>query len=276
MRAYHHARVARARLQRGPAEWNGVRILCYHRISAEDAEPLAVPPDRFREQMELVLASGATPIRLSDALPLLERPVDGRYVCVTFDDGYRDNLEHAEPVLRALGIPATVYLPTAIVDGTATYDWYERPPAALSWDDVTEVVSGGVLDVQSHSRNHRWLPRLDPAAAEDEITGSKLDVELRVPYAVTSFCYPAGLYGPREIELVRKAGYRAAVTSDPGVNKGGEPLETLRRTMVYWEDSRRDFQLKLDGRLDAPPAVRKIVYGLRSGGRNRFGSNAVQ
>ena len=65
------------------------------------------------------------------------------------------------------------------------------------------------------------------------------------------------------------------MTSDPGVNPGGAPLETLRRTMVYWEDSRSEFQLKLDGRLDEPPAVRSMLYGLRSGGRNRFGSQAV-
>src|SRR4051794_246096 len=99
---------ARARASRAPdptpAARDGVRILAYHRV-ADEPDPLAVPPATFRAHMELVRASGATPIRLDAAVDLLARPVAGRWVCVTFDDGYRDNLELAAPVLRELGIP---------------------------------------------------------------------------------------------------------------------------------------------------------------------------
>ena len=88
-RAYQRARLARPRLS--PPAWNGVRILGYHRIAAAP-DALAVSPARFREQMRAVAESGAQPVRLDRALDLLRGPVHGRYVCVTFDDGYRDNL----------------------------------------------------------------------------------------------------------------------------------------------------------------------------------------
>jgi hypothetical protein len=55
---------------------------------------------------------------------------------------------------------------------------------------------------------------------------------------------------------VRAAGFRGAVTTEPGVNPGGEPLETLRRTMIDAGDSLDDVRAKIDGLLDAPSALR--------------------
>ena len=92
-----------------------------------------LPPHRRRPRLARGLAGGTsasrcarcaraarTPIRLDAALELLRGgAVHGRYVCVTFDDGYRDNLLAAAPVLSEYGIPATIYLPSRIIDGDA-------------------------------------------------------------------------------------------------------------------------------------------------------------
>lgn len=259
MRAYDRARMFRARMSRHAWHWEGVRVLGYHRI-AEDGNDLSVRPAAFREQMERALEAGVRPVRLDAALDLLERPVEGRWLCVTFDDGYRDNLEEAVPVLEELGIPATIFIATAIVDGTATFDWYDRPPPALSWSEVEELVAGGLVDVQAHTRTHPRLPHVDEARAREEIEGAKRDIERHVRYRVTSFAYPAGLYGGRDVRLVREAGYRAGVTTDPGVNPGGAGLERLRRTLIYWNDGAERFTAKLAGLLDRPPALRALLY----------------
>ena len=130
---WQRARLARARRRPAEAERPGVRILAYHRV-AEARDPLAVGPDRFRRHMEVLLQSGLRVLRLDAALDVLAGPVDEPCVCVTFDDGYRDTLEHAAPILRELGIPATVFLPTAVIDGSAAFDWYrDAPPPAMSW-----------------------------------------------------------------------------------------------------------------------------------------------
>ena len=260
-RTYQRARLARAR--RRPAAWSGVRILGYHRI-ADAQDSLAVAPAAFREQMRAVAEGGAEPIRLDRALELLRAPVTKRYVCVTFDDGYRDNLLAAAPVLEEFGIPATIYLPSRIVDGDLPFHWYADPPPALSWDEVGELVDGGLIDVQSHTLTHPLLPQVDRTRSQDEIAGSKRAIEAHVPYSLTSICYPAGLYGPREIEFAREAGYAAAVTTNPGVNAGGGELLELRRTLVYGADDQRVFQAKLDGLLDAETVVRRALQARRS------------
>ena len=208
--------------------------------------------------------SGARPIRLDAALELLRRPVSGHYVCVTFDDGYRDNLLAAAPVLAEHGIPATIFLPSRIIDGELPFHWYADPPPALSWQEVAELLAGGLVDVQSHTLTHPLLPQVDDARSRQEIVASKLEIERHVPYALTSFCYPAGLYGPREVEFVREAGYAAAVTTNPGVNAGGGDLLQLRRTLIYGADDLATFRAKLGGALDNETVLRRALHARRS------------
>ena len=261
-RSYQRARLVRPRLK--PPVWSGIRILGYHRVAAAPADALSVSPARFREQMRAVAESGAQPIRLDHALEVLREPVTGRYVCVTFDDGYRDNLVEAAPVLAEFGIPATIYLPSRIIDGDVPFHWYDDPPPALSWEEVGELLAGGLVDVQSHTRTHPLLPQVDDERSYEEIAGSKREIEAHVPYELTSFCYPAGLYGPREVEYVREAGYAAAVTTNPGVNAGGGGLLELRRTLVYGADDIRVFRGKLDGLLDGETVLRRALQARRS------------
>ncbi len=131
--------MARRRSRRSETQ-AGVRILAYHRVAAE-RDPLAVKPDAFRRQMEAILSHDVRVVGLDAALTLLARPVTEAFICVTFDDGYLDTLETAAPILRDLRIPATVFLPTAMIDGRERYGWYRRsPPPALTWDDAAELV----------------------------------------------------------------------------------------------------------------------------------------
>ncbi len=116
-----------------------VAILVYHRIDEPAAEPdldpglVSATPADFRAQME-VLAAYAHPISLSQLLGahLEQRPLPPRAVLVTFDDGYRDFAVHAWPVLRSLGIPAVLFVPTAFPDGVPEGFWWDRLHSALA------------------------------------------------------------------------------------------------------------------------------------------------
>jgi peptidoglycan/xylan/chitin deacetylase (PgdA/CDA1 family) len=263
-RLYRGGRSLRARAAHAD-RWEGVRILGYHRIADVPGDVLSVSPRSFREQMESLRGFDARPLRLGEAIELLRRgPVRGRYVCVTFDDGYRDNLEEAEPVLRELGLPATIFVPTRVPGGEATYFWYRSPPSALSWQEIEELERDGLLDFQSHTRTHPWLPRLGEKRAREEIAASKEDLEARLGRPVTSLAYPGGLYGEREVRLVHEAGYAAGLTTDPGVNGGHGDRGALRRTLVFGDDGPSDFAAKLRGAFDRPSLGYRLVNRRRS------------
>ncbi len=261
VRVHQQARITawKAARRRGAA-WEGVRIFGYHRVSGDD-DVFAVTPAAFRGQMELLRASGVEVVPLARALDLLERGVAGQYACVTFDDGYRDTLENAVPVLESVGLHATVFVISDVLEGQAGFDWYPAdPPSALTVSDLPRLLESGLVDVQAHSRSHRRLTLLSDDDLRREIAGSKEQLERYVP-AITSFSYPAGIYGPREVDAVLYAGFRAAVTTTPGVNRAGRPLAELHRTMIYWRDDVETFEAKLDGALDVPS---RLASGLRA------------
>jgi peptidoglycan/xylan/chitin deacetylase (PgdA/CDA1 family) len=96
-------------------------VLMYHRVS-DDADylGLAVPPAVFARQLE-VLQARARVVPLAQLVACLEdrAPLPEDLAAITFDDGYHDNLDTALPILQAHRLPATVFVTTGFVDGTA-------------------------------------------------------------------------------------------------------------------------------------------------------------
>ena len=147
-----------------PLRWRGLLALNYHRIGDWDASPLdrgvfSCTADAFAEQMAF-LAREFDVITLAD-LPHARRDPKGRYVMVTFDDGYRDNYELAFPVLKRERIPATFFITTGFIDDS---------PLAW-WDRIAYVVrTAGEAGLRSlPERPETWggpLPLTDPASRE--------------------------------------------------------------------------------------------------------------
>jgi peptidoglycan/xylan/chitin deacetylase (PgdA/CDA1 family) len=264
------------RRTQGRPEGNGLRILFYHRISDDDDE-LAVTPRAFREQMDHLASESYRVVDVVEAARLLDQGhTPPRTVGLSFDDGYLDVAEQALPVLAERGFTATVFVATAMTSGWAVFDWYREQPPLLGWDEIAELDREKTLRFEAHSMTHPNLLRLRDSAARQEIHGSKVALEERLGRPVTAFCYPAGLYGPRERALVAQAGYRVAVTCEPGVNTPTTDRLVLQRRQVDARDSLLDFRAKVGGGHDTPLPLRAVYRRRRYGmgtGNPRFASS---
>ena len=107
---------------RGGPPRPGLRILYYHRVS-DERDPLAVSPDAFRRQMDALAASGQRVVDLYEIDELALAPGEAA-IAITFDDGYRDVLEHGLPVLREHGFPSTVFVVPGAISGDRAFAWY--------------------------------------------------------------------------------------------------------------------------------------------------------
>ncbi len=120
-------------------EWKGARqsprlaVLTYHRVTepggAHAPAPglLSATPAAFAGQMEL-LATRYHVVSMEEVLESFRRGgrLPHRAVLVTFDDAYADFTDHAWPVLRALGIPVTLFVPTGFPDRSEPGFWWDR------------------------------------------------------------------------------------------------------------------------------------------------------
>lgn len=107
------------------------QILVYHRVN-DESDPIfpAIPTAVFARQMEYV-AENYNVCSLDEMTARLRsNELPPNLLAITFDDGYRDNFTHAFPVLRRLGLPATIFLATDAI-GTGRVLWQDRVFAAL-------------------------------------------------------------------------------------------------------------------------------------------------
>jgi peptidoglycan/xylan/chitin deacetylase (PgdA/CDA1 family) len=250
----------------GRPDTSGLRILLYHRISTDDDDELAIAPRRFREQMDFLSSEGYQALALGQAVGLLARgELPPRTVALTFDDGYLDVAEVILPLLEERGFSATVFVVTKVVDGEARLPWYRHQPPMLTWEDVFRLDREGCLRFEAHTLTHPNLPALDVEAARIEIAGSKAALEARLGRGVEAFSYPAGRFGARERWLVEEAGFRMAVTCEPGVNRRATDLYALCRRQIDPRDRLLDYRAKIGGGHDSPlpfsPLYRRLRYG---------------
>jgi len=206
-------------------------VLMYHRVGRGRGDRrYVVSPRRFDAQMSVLARRGYRVLSLADALKRRDEgalPADA--VVITFDDGFADCVQHAAPVLRRFGFPATFFLVSGRMGETNVWDGADAPRAPLmTWRDASDLAGGG-FELASHSVTHPVLTALDAVKARAEIAGSRRALEDRLAQPIRFFAYPFGRVDGRVRDLVQEAGYLAACTTQAGFNVSALDPYLLRR-----------------------------------------------
>ena len=227
-----------------------IPILMYHQIDVppprgRPLRGLVVSPFSFFWQMKMLKLLGYRGLSMRDLEPYLMGGESGRVVGITFDDGYRNNLENALPVLKQQGFTATCYGVSGLIGGTNIWDKEvvdEKP--LMSLQDWQQWHASG-MDVGSHTRSHANLIELSAQDARAEIFNSKLELEQAVGCDVRHFCYPYGWYRQEHQHMAQDAGYVTANTTRRGRVHSGDDPYSLKRIMVARATNPIQFLLKI-------------------------------
>jgi peptidoglycan/xylan/chitin deacetylase (PgdA/CDA1 family) len=236
-----------------------LRVLMYHKVNNLPGNPLTIPVSLFDEQMERLRQLGYTVVDLQAVLDYYVdgKPLPPRAVLVTFDDGYRDNLDNAARVLEKYGYPAVLFVPIGYLDDRQPLPHEERLAVqgllnrTLDWEELADAERNGIR-IESHGISHRPLADLEVDEAAREIALSKLRLEERLGRPVRAFSYVKGSeadYRPVHLSLVRQAGYDLAFSAVSGANSAGtDPLQLRRYNIEPYPT--RTFELVLAGACD--------------------------
>jgi peptidoglycan/xylan/chitin deacetylase (PgdA/CDA1 family) len=205
-----------------------------------------VSPARFEGHLAALLDLGLKPIDMDSVLAAVADGASGPEpgVHVTFDDGYRDFLEHAWPLCVRHGFPATVFPVAAYVGRRNDWDLSFPRTSHLTWPQLRELSDAGVT-IGAHTDTHPFLSRIPLDVARREIVDAKSRLEDGIGRAVSVFAYPHGDSSPDVRRLVEDAGYSAAFSLDPQVALGPASRWQAPRTAVYALDGPRGIATKV-------------------------------
>ena len=224
-----------------------VPVLCYHQFTraAEASHRMEVPIAEFRRQMQYLVDAGYRVVPLEDLKAFLggSAALPPKTVVLTVDDGYRSFYELARPVLRDLGLPATLFLYTDFIGA----------PQAVTWQQVGEMQAERLIDLQSHSKSHVSLSRAPQeteadyqARLQEEIGKADSLLDRRLDQRPTHFAYPFGDTSEAAVQTLRRHGYDLGLTVQRGGNASFAAMHLLRRSMVFGDTSLAAFQEMLD------------------------------
>jgi peptidoglycan/xylan/chitin deacetylase (PgdA/CDA1 family) len=227
-------------------------VLCYHAISEQWPDPVAVTPAQLERQLAFLRERGFVGATFSEAVA---RHPSRKTVAVTFDDGYRSVIEHAFPILERLEMPGTVFVPSLYASrpdptfwrGKGREQWFgsrfEPELAGLSWEQLRHLIAAG-WEVGSHSRSHPHLTRLPAAEVAAEVEGSRQDCERGTGAPCISLSYPYGDVDERIIEIALASGYRSGATLPRRFPRAPSALG-VPRVGIYRPDGWLRFRIKV-------------------------------
>jgi peptidoglycan/xylan/chitin deacetylase (PgdA/CDA1 family) len=262
----------------------GVGVLMYHRVaehpSGVDLPTFNVTPAMFRRQIAGLLEHGCQPWPLRR---LIEEPSEvprsGRIFAVTFDDGYESVFRNAVPILRELNVPATIFLPTAYIDGNRRFPFDNWSMAgsdlvpADTWRPMTtnqcrEAAADGLIEFGGHTHTHRDLSR-DPAEFLRDLRRNVAWLRSMLGVERPTFSFPFGRTTSELMEAARRSGVICALTTAGTlVDLNQSPFGWGRFNVDAW-DTAETLMIKMSNwyswasrmrRRIAPPAERPNFF----------------
>ena len=186
-----------------------IPVLSYHSISNDNSN-ISLDLKSFEKQMSFLRNRGYNSINFDEIKNDQEKKI-----IITFDDGYKDNLINALPILKKYNFKATCFLITKFIGKNNDWDSSKKDyfkKELLNNNDISEWISNG-MRIGSHSHNHKILTNLTLNLIEEDLDISKNFLENKFGFTIDDFCYPFGKVNNSVYQIVKKK-FKTAVTTN--------------------------------------------------------------
>lgn len=225
------------------------KAVVYHTIKALDVPlpaDIDISPERFEEHLKWLAKRLKRVVPLRNLLTV--SPAEN-LIAITFDDGYKDNLTVALPLLEKYNLPATIFVSAGFIGD----DGY------LTGEDLQVLAAHPLITIGSHTLTHRHLTKLSPDEVRHELVVSKQILEETINQTVDLLAYPYGDCNSEIERLSEDCGYLAAWS----VWNGNNTPHSLWRVPLGRNDNLLRFMAKVSSayfplkRIIKPPVTEK-------------------
>ena len=213
-----------------------VPILMYHRFGGGKST-LFVRPENFERQMSYLKNKGYNVVSLDKLVSGIKQGRNFKHntVVITIDDGYEDNYIQAYPILKKHGFPATIFIITNFIGDKKNF---------MTWDEVRTMFKNNI-SFGGHTKNEIYIPAIkEKEVLWDETEGCKRLIETKLGKTVDYFCYPTGGFTEGAKEMIKKAGYKGACTTNRGFIELNKDVYELKRVKVTNSDAIKPFHFR--------------------------------
>ncbi|MCF5914091.1 polysaccharide deacetylase family protein [Aeromonas veronii] len=218
-------------------------VIMYHRFIEQDSEKGVhgtwMPITMFEKHLRLMKWLGYETLTFRDLADkgFIHRLQYGKkYLMITADDGYQDNLTRMLPLLEKYGYKAVVY----VVTGEGYNRWDVEHPtnpdtkvSLMSGEQVRALAASGHVEIGGHTLTHPRLSKLTPEQQAHEIQENKRQLEALLGHPLLSFAYPYGDMNESAKEQAIAAGYCFAVATNSGPKAMHQDPFQIRRIAIF-------------------------------------------
>lgn len=218
-------------------------VIMYHRFIEQDSEKGVhgtwMPITMFEKHLRLMKWLGYETLTFRDLADkgFIHRLQYGKkYLMITADDGYQDNLTRMLPLLERYGYKAVVY----VVTGEGYNRWDVEHPtnpdtkvSLMSGEQIKALAASGHVEIGGHTLTHPRLSQLTAEQQVHEIQENKRQLEALLGHPLLSFAYPYGDMNESAKEQAIAAGYRFAVATNSGPKAMHQDPYQIRRIAIF-------------------------------------------
>jgi peptidoglycan/xylan/chitin deacetylase (PgdA/CDA1 family) len=218
-------------------------VIMYHRFINDDSgkgvHGTYLHIDMFDKHMALLKRMGFETLTfedLQDGRLIRRLDADKRYIMLTVDDGYVDNLELMLPVLKKYDFKAVVYVVTGETFNRWDVENPENPEKSvplMNAEQVKQLAESGHIEVGGHTLSHPKLNTLTDDEQRFEIIENKKALEATLGKPLTSFAYPFGEHNQASKQIAKDAGYQYAVATNSGPLAFHQDPHQIRRIAIF-------------------------------------------
>lgn len=191
-----------------------IPVITYHSIRPDvlwmGAPDLVVPPEMFSMHMQWLARHNFTSLFMDELQKKRTKKEKLKnQIAIHFDDGYQDTLKNALPILTKFSLKGTVFVsPGLLVDNLAkSHRLIHIRSAFLDNNEVQQLHSSNILEVQSHGWSHSPFTELSREEQHEELTQSKRYLEKLLNTEIKHICFPRDALSSFSPAIARNCGY---------------------------------------------------------------------